>query len=63
MKCDKIVRIGRRVPFGTINWWKKMMKQVEIGKMDFLNFLKSRKNIVKGLWRLWRTLEVQAKWF
>jgi hypothetical protein len=38
-KCDKIVRFGGRVPFGTINWWKKMVKQVEIGKKGFFNFL------------------------
>jgi hypothetical protein len=40
-----------------------MVKQVEIGKKDFLNLLNPVKNTVRGLWRLRRTLEVQVKWF
>jgi hypothetical protein len=42
-KCDKIVRFGGRVPFGTTHYWKKMVKQVEIEKKGFLNLLNSIK--------------------
>jgi hypothetical protein len=39
------------------------VEQVEIGKKGFFKPFKSHKNTIKGLWRLWRTLEVQEKLF
>jgi hypothetical protein len=40
-----------------------MVKQIEIGKKVFLNLLKSRKNTVRRIERLWRIWEEQARWF
>jgi hypothetical protein len=37
-QCNKIVRFGGRIFFGTLHWWEKIVEQVEIGKMGFLNF-------------------------
>jgi hypothetical protein len=42
-KCDKIVRFGRKGVFWYYILVKKMMKQVKIGKKDFLYLL----NLVK----------------
>jgi hypothetical protein len=40
-----------------------MVKQVEIGKKGFLNLLKTRKNTVRGLLKLWRIVEEQGRCF